>query len=71
MQARNSVGYSLDSEELLIMAASVPDIPTDVVTVHESGYIVTSWTAPYNGGSPITGYHVLIQQGDLVLFSDD
>lgn len=41
------------------MAAKKPDVPTDVTTVFDSGYIVTSWTAPYNGGSPITGYHVV------------
>lgn len=71
VQARNTVGYSADSNEAIIMAAKIPDVPTDVATLFADGYIRISWTAPYNGGSPITGYHVQVRKADGVLFSDD
>jgi hypothetical protein len=61
VQARNTVGYSADSNEAIIMAAKIPDVPTDVATSFVDGYIRISWTAPYNGGSPITGYHVQVR----------
>lgn len=32
VQSRNSVGYSADSIEAIITAASVPDVPTNMVT---------------------------------------
>lgn len=35
VQARNAVGYSLDSQEVIIRAARVPDIPTGVVTTSD------------------------------------
>lgn len=32
VQARNSVGYSLDSEIAVIRASRIPDVPVDIVT---------------------------------------
>lgn len=61
VRSRNSVGYSLDSTEVEIIAASIPDVPTGVTTAHSDGTLVMSWDAPYNGGSPITAYNVQIQ----------
>jgi hypothetical protein len=40
------------------MAAAVPNAPTNVVTQSNSTNAWVSWSAPYNGGSPITAYTV-------------
>jgi hypothetical protein len=71
VRARNSVGFSEDSNETIIRAAALPDVPTDVQTVLIDGYIVVSWTEPYDGGSPISAYEILIQHDDGVQYSQD
>jgi hypothetical protein len=60
VRTRNSVGYSQYSTSVTIRAARIPDAPTNVDTSVVDGYSVISWTAPYNGGTPITAYHILI-----------
>lgn len=62
VQSRNLVGYSADSEEVSILAAKLPDAPTqlsnvpDVTTAYQVGL---SWNeGPYNGGSPVIDYEV-------------
>ena len=59
VQARNSVGYSLDSSTITIRAARIPDAPANVLTTTvESTVVVVSWDAPYDGGSDILYYHI-------------
>jgi hypothetical protein len=41
-----------------VYTATVPGAPTNVVASGGNGSAVVSWTAPGNGGSPITGYAV-------------
>ena len=41
------------------MAAAIPDAPLDLTMVSQSSSEITiSWTAPYNGGTPLTNYRV-------------
>lgn len=58
--ARNTVGSSLYSEEISILAAKVPDAPINLVNVPAvtTAYQVgLSWQdGPYNGGSPVIDY---------------
>lgn len=66
VQARNAVGISDFSSELVVRAARIPDVPTDVTTTADKIDVIMSrifftWTAPYDGGSAITSYTVLIQ----------
>jgi len=42
------------------MAASIPNSPSNITTTDSNGYIIVSWNAPYNGGSPITAYTIQI-----------
>jgi hypothetical protein len=60
--ARNTVGSSLYSEEISILAAKVPDAPINLVNVPAvtTAYQVgLSWQdGPYNGGSPVIDYQV-------------
>lgn len=74
VNARNVYGYSaLYSNTVTILAAQVPAQPiAPVTTWHGDGfdYVVITWTAPDDGGSPITGYTVKIKQKDETFSSD-
>ena len=57
--ARNSVGVSLYSDSVSILAAQIPDVPAAPLTQVIDEDVEISWTtALYNGGSPITAYTV-------------
>jgi hypothetical protein len=62
VQARNSVGFSIDSAELSVLAAKLPNAPINLVndptktTAYQVGF---SWSdGAYNGGSPVIDYQV-------------
>ena len=67
MAAINSVGTSLTSSTLLILAATKPDPPLALTTDNANtnvSQVVFYWTAPINNsGSPITGYKVYWNAG--------
>ena len=69
ISARNSIGFSLGSSKKTIMAAAVPNAPTNVVTQSNSSNAWVSWSPTYNGGSPITAYTVQFRWSDGVTFS--
>jgi titin len=48
-----------------VTIAGAPSAPTNVTVTTTSGTIRTSWTAPANGGSPITGYRVRYSQDGI------
>ena len=60
--ASNSVGVSAESEVVSILAAKLPDAPTNLANVAAvtSAYQVgLTWQeGAYNGGSPVTSYQV-------------
>ena len=57
--ARNSVGVSLYSDSVSILAAQIPDVPAAPLTQVIDEDVEISWTtALYDGGSPITAYTV-------------
>ena len=68
--ARNSVGHSLNSETISVLAAKLPDAPVDLSNVPEitSAYQVgLSWLeGPYNGGSPVLDYTVSYSEVSLI-----
>jgi hypothetical protein len=70
IEARNLLGFSGFSEEIQIIAAAVPDQPAMPVTTVISNTDVTfTWTAPYDGGSPIIGYLIKIRHSDNTTFT--
>lgn len=72
VRARNSVGFGPFSSELSILAAQIPDITLAPTTrVLDRWSIVIEWTAPYNGGSPITSYTILIRTTDVEVYDVD
>jgi hypothetical protein len=56
VEARNSLGYSLESDSVIIFHATAPDIPSAPTTTNSGTNIVISWTAPSENGSVITSY---------------
>jgi hypothetical protein len=60
--ARNSVGSSLESGEVVILAAKTPDAPLNLLNVPAitTAYqIGLEWTeGVYNGGSPVIDYEL-------------
>jgi len=63
VQARNLIGYSLDSTTVSIRASSIPDTPSDPTTTINGANVDFAWDilgTDNNGGSPITAYEVVI-----------
>ena len=81
VEALNAIGYSFFSNTVEILAAQPPAQPDAPVTSWQQdngspndaneSTIQIAWTAPDNGGSPITGYSVKIRHSDAVTFSED
>jgi hypothetical protein len=72
VKARNSVGYGELSDEILILAAQIPDVPdAPTTTISDRWNVVIDWTAPYNGGTPITSYTIEIRTADVTVFTVD
>ena len=65
------MGYSIETFDLIVRAAKLPDVPTNVITTISIDKVVISWTAPYNGGSSTTAYSITIQHSDGVTYSED
>ena len=61
VQARSSVGYSEQSIPISILAAQIADVPDPPSTAINAATIIISWTAPYNGATPITAYSIKIR----------
>jgi titin len=76
VSALNDVGESQASDSVHIIAAQVPDAPTNLITSAASDVSVTiEWQDPsYDGGSPVTDYKVYwnegVDEGPFVLLSD-
>lgn len=62
VQARNVINFSAYSSPINILAAQIPDEPTDLVNVPEmtlATFIGLDWEAPvFDGGSPVIDYRV-------------
>jgi len=72
VEARNALGYSDFSTEISVRAAAKPDPPAaPVTTVVSNTSVVITWAAPFNGGSPLTSYTILIRQVDGVSYSTE
>jgi hypothetical protein len=59
--AINSIGEGPQTDSIPILAAQVPTAPlTPELHLQTPSQIVLKWQAPYNGGSVIRDYNVLI-----------
>lgn len=68
VEARNTVGFSLPSEELQILVAQVPDKPETPLTTRVGDTIETTWDVLYDGSTPIFEYKIefLARDGETV-----
>jgi len=51
------------------MAARVPDVPSNIITTISGLNVIISWSVPYNGGTNLLAYSILIMQSDLITYS--
>lgn len=64
-RAKNLMGWGEYSDELSLVAASVPSAPDAVVTSNEEVDVRISWTdSAYNGGSPLLYFRILVKTAD-------
>ena len=52
------------SNTISVLAAQIPSTPIAPTTSISLTNVVINWTAPYNGGSPITAYSIKIKQAN-------
>lgn len=71
VQARNTVGYSVESNELGVLVAQVPDKPEAPTTTIDGDTVRIDWIIPYDGSSPITGYIIIVQHNDGVTYTEE
>jgi hypothetical protein len=71
VEARNSVGYSLPSSTVSILCAQPPDQPEAPVTQEMTSNIIITWNLPWDGGSEILSYIIVIQHKDGTSYSED
>jgi hypothetical protein len=71
VQARSEYGYSLETEELTVLAAEGPEKPDVPSTAVSGANVVFSWTAPADNGSPIIAYQVMIRHVDGITYGED
>jgi hypothetical protein len=71
VQSRNEYGLSDYSAELSVLAAQIPDQPSAPQTTFLDDRVRIDWQQPFEQGSPITGYRVLIQQVDGTTYTED
>lgn len=66
------VGNGNESDLLEVMAAVIPEAPaTPTISEATKTIITIDWTAPYNGGTPLTNYIIQWNSGNSVAVFDD
>jgi hypothetical protein len=68
--ARNSVGLS-QAATVTVLCAQPPDTPAAPTTTINGANVVVKWTAPYNGGSTISSYYIVLGQSDGLTYTVD
>lgn len=66
--ARSTVGLS-GPGEIEILCGQIPDTPAAPSTEIEGLNVRVTWSAPYDGATPITNYQILLQHSDGVSYS--
>jgi len=61
VEARNEVGYSPESAELSILAATIPVTPEAPLTYISGEFVAVKWVPPYNGGTKVLAYSVQVR----------
>jgi titin len=68
VNAFNSVGYSTESQSVVVTPATVPDQPMTLSAIGVDGGAELEWReSPMDGGDPITGYRIRVWREAVVL----
>jgi hypothetical protein len=51
------------------MAARLPDVPSNINTAISGLNVIISWSVPYNGGTNLMAYSILIMQSDNITYT--
>ena len=70
VESRNTYGYSLPSDNLILLSAYKPAAPIDVQTIIEGDSFKVQWNLDTDNGSPITSYRVFIRQSDETTYTE-
>ena len=65
--ARNTAGSASSSDATFLTGSCPPDVPTAVVATPQNGSASVTFTAPFNGGSPILRYIVTSSPGNIIV----
>lgn len=68
LRAVNAAGDSSASSQVTATPVTTPSAPTSLVATPADGEISISFTAPNDGGSPITNYEYSIDDGAIYVF---
>ena len=71
VEARNAYGFSVYSNSVSILTAQVPSQPVAPTTTWSPDNVIVDWTAPDDGGSPITGYTISLIQSDATTYANE
>jgi hypothetical protein len=71
VQSRNAYKYSLDSDPLVLLCATLPLAPDAPTTTTITNYVKVSWPQPVTNGSPLTGYKIFILEADGVTYTQE
>jgi len=71
VEAKNSVGFSLYSNEITVLAAQAPNQPVAPTTSIVGQSVQISWTSPNNRGATIISYIIKIGTSDNLTFIQD
>ena len=69
--ARNTFGYSEESDPVSILAAQEPFQPGPPTTTLSGDQVIITWNEPSTGGSPITSYSIEIYESDGITHTPD
>ncbi|MFY0407953.1 fibronectin type III domain-containing protein [Solicola sp. PLA-1-18] len=65
IRALNDRGHSASSNEIVFTPAVAPDAPTELATAVQGNAVTLTFTAPdFDGGTPVTGYEVKVDDVD-------
>ena len=65
------IDYSDESAPISIRTAAIPTVPNKPLTFVNGDNVYVDWDAPYNGGSVITSYTILIKETDGVTWTQE
>ena len=71
IESRSEYGYSTFSSTLSLLCATIPVVPTSIVTTIDGSTVKVAWSLSTTNGSPITAYKVYIKQNGSTTYTQE